>query len=192
MNKENKRKSLFFTLFATFLLIIMALLCVVPTSSVVYASAEEDISVQSDVSTNDVRSRYKTYTPDYVTSNICLDTQYYDSSVVNDTNNGILKDDVYSWSNGANVMNNNINEMVFTLNLRNLSFLGIETFAVGQSSCQYFKEDTSTGIFNAYYLKNVWLSSKDANGSSMNLFLDINVSYKDFYYPFVRDGIFTQ
>lgn len=427
MNKENKRKSLFFTLFATFLMLIISFVCFVPTTIVVYASAEEDISIQSDVSTDDVRTRYKTYTPDYVTSNICLDTQYYDSSVVNDTNNGILKDSVYAWSNGANVMNNNINEMVFTLNLRNPSFylnsqfctyyftiykaskdtstseklfamrfvgcyksgttdpiwalgvkqfafsdetfslvgidknvnsqadrdiyysyssnewiinsieesgytlvnvnagadltdnslpfygdieknihlvmetsnttdeyfvelgwnytdkdnktfdngvpittrcvsvydivkqmndrhelsyltedmqnqaqllindgttrkvqvswlerigetpfatrkydyvevpivnnmispsdvataLGIETFAVGQSSCQYFKEDKATGVFNAYYLKNVWLSSKDANGHSMNLFLDINTSYKDYYYPFVRDGIFT-
>lgn len=429
MNKENKRKNLFFTLSISILLLVLSIICFVPTTMVAKAeTTEEDISVQSDVSTDDVRTRFKEYTSDYVISNICLDTQYYDSSVVNDTNNGILKDNVYSWSNGANVMNNNINELVFTLNLRNPSFylnskfceyyfsiyraskdgstseklfcvryvgcwksgttdpiwavgvkqftfsdevfslvgidknvystadrddyysyssnewiinymensgytlvrlnassslttnaltfygdiekyihlvvetshltdeyfvelgwnytdtddnsydvgtpitsrcvsvydivkqmndrhelsylteemqtqatllindgttqkvqvawlerigetpfarkrydyvevpivnsmispsdvanaLGIETFAVGQSSCQYFKEDTSTGIFNAYYLKNVWLSSKDANGSSMNLFLDINVSYKDFYYPFVRDGIFTQ
>lgn len=69
--------------------------------------------------------------------------------------------------------------------------LGLETLAVGQSSCQYFKYDSTTDTYNAYYLKNVWLSSKDSNGNSMNLFLDINKSYYDYYYPFVRDGIFT-
>ncbi len=69
--------------------------------------------------------------------------------------------------------------------------LGLESLSVGQSPCSYFVLDSS-GVYNAYYLKNVWISSKDANGNSLNYFLDINKSYKEFYDPFVVDGIFTK
>ena len=393
MNKENKRKSLFFTLSATFLLIILALLCFVPTSLVVYASTEDDVSTYADVNVDDISTRFEIYKSNDVINNIPSGVTYYDASLSNDSNNNTLGNDYWSWSAGANVMNNDINKVVFTLNLKytgslaplplgiclyrankdtntsscllelqsvrgssmeyiyikqhsfgsetigypvddnfkwesssvaggftglgyriqslgdscpfygvtnkqlhiivdteyltdtyflsfyinngdqvyrvdskivsvydivsqmkdrdELSYLNeenqaranelltdgtirkiqvswlerigntpfarkrydwveipvttdvispadvidkldIDTFAVGQSSCQYFKEDTNTGIFNAYYLKNVWLSSKDSNGHSMNLFLDINVSYQDYYRPFVQDGIFTE
>lgn len=70
--------------------------------------------------------------------------------------------------------------------------LGINTLSCGESPCTSFTYDEESGIYTAYYNKNVWLSSKDANGKSVNYFLDINLSYKDYYKEMVDDGIFTQ
>lgn len=69
--------------------------------------------------------------------------------------------------------------------------LGLENLNVLQTSCMYFKQDPYTKVYNAYYLKNVWLSSKDANGHSVNMFLDINVSYYEYYHGLLEDGIMT-
>ncbi len=415
MNKENIKNKRFFTLLAIFFAVILSAMCILPTGVVTFASAEENISTQSDVDVNDVFTRYQEYSSSDIISNIPTDIAYYDGSLTNDENNNTLSNGSFHWTSGANVMNNDIGKLVFTLNMDTtdyeycstsasnatagitdkyfvnlyraskdtnsseqllsitwgiveldslvyqltigsyieqstfssesigfgdlvanssnsdnglfyfkiytkkssvpssakyfpfygdtskqlhividteyltdtyfLSFgkyddnketnridskivsvydivkqmqerdeldylnedqqaratelltdatikkiqvswleeiegtpfatkhydwveipvasnmvspsdvattLGKESFAVGSSMCQYFKEDSATGIYNAYYLKNIWLSSKDANGNSMNLFLDINKSYKDYYYPFLRDGIFTQ
>ena len=67
--------------------------------------------------------------------------------------------------------------------------LGLDTMAVMQSSCDYFKYDADEDIYRAYYYKSVWLSAKTADGNSQDLFLDCNLSFKDFYEPLVRDGI---
>ena len=69
--------------------------------------------------------------------------------------------------------------------------MGVDNFNVMQTSCMYFKQDYYTKVYNAYYLQNVWLSSKDANGHSVNMFLDINVSYRDYYMRLVDDGIMS-
>lgn len=408
--KEEKKKRISLLFLSIFLAIMLVLSFLAPPLSRFGVSAEAEIATQADVSTDDVTTRFKTYNKEDITQNI-PQTQYYDTTLTNDSNSNVLSDEWFSWSAGANVMNNNINQIVFTLNLENSLFsdddlylrkymfatlkkaskdtntsedvlslcfyitssmvavyikqsklssetiglytqnefagsdligsnvsdsllsgyvlvagyvrdsttyvpfygdvekqlhfvvetsfltdsyfmtldysfvsktastsvsgaidskivgvydilkqmdekheleylseemqeeaqrvltdetikkiqvswleqigdtpfatkqydwvevsvvsnkispadvavaLDKDSFAVGQSSCQYFQEDTDTGIFNAYYLKNVWLSSKDANGHSMNLFLDINVSYKDYYKKFVDDGIFTR
>lgn len=437
MNTENKRKRLFFTFSITILSLILLIFSAVPTIPIKSTKADENIAILSDVSTDDVRTRYLYYWNDYQINEIkdnLPENQYYDNSSSNDANNNILSDNIYAWSNGVNVLNNDVSKLVFKLNLTNTKYiddpmelylgafyfdlykankdgstatsvlslmylagfnddsegfeawvgikqnsfsserfglcggeyyitysdddsvythfsssqfclaminagytpvmyscgyawttsgqlpffgdiekylyfivdnidftssyfikmnyafcsfndllidsstkcesplcsrmasvynvvnemnerhelsnlteamqvealriitdattekikvswlerigetpfaqrrydyveisvvnntispsdvvtaLGLDTLAVGQSSCQYFKYDSATDTYNAYYLKNVWLSSKDANGNSMNLFLDINKSYYDYYYPFVRDGIFT-
>ena len=67
--------------------------------------------------------------------------------------------------------------------------LGLDTMAVMQSSCDYFKYDSAEDIYRAYYYKSVWLSAKTADGNNQDLYLDCNLSFKDFYAPLVRDGI---
>lgn len=67
--------------------------------------------------------------------------------------------------------------------------LGLDTMAVMQSSCDYFKYDADEDIYRAYYYKSVWLSAKTADGNNQDLFLDCNLSFKDFYEPLARDGI---
>ena len=68
--------------------------------------------------------------------------------------------------------------------------LGVDTLAVMQSSCTSFVHDTDEDIYKAHYLKSDWLSTKTADGESQDIYLDCNLSFRDFYYPFVRDGIF--
>ena len=68
--------------------------------------------------------------------------------------------------------------------------LGVDTLAVMQSSCTSFVHDADEDIYKAHYLKSVWLSTKTADGESQDIYLDCNLSFRDFYYPFVRDGIF--
>ena len=72
------------------------------------------------------------------------------------------------------------------------SALGMSNLNIMQTSCMYFKQDPYSQVYNAYYLKNVWLSSKDANGHSANYFLDINLSYRDYYHKLVEDDVMTQ
>lgn len=67
--------------------------------------------------------------------------------------------------------------------------LGLDTMAVMQSSCDYFKYDSDKDIYQAYYYKSVWLSAKTADGNNQDLYLDCNLSFKDFYEPLARDGI---
>lgn len=67
--------------------------------------------------------------------------------------------------------------------------LGINTMAVMQSACDSFKYDANEDIYKAYYYKSVWLSSKTADGKTQDIYLDCNLSFRDFYYPYVRDGI---
>ena len=68
--------------------------------------------------------------------------------------------------------------------------LGVDTLAVMQSACDSFKYDEDEEIYKAYYYKSVWLSAKTADGETQDVYLDCNLSFRDFYYPFVRDGIF--
>lgn len=67
--------------------------------------------------------------------------------------------------------------------------LGIQTMAVMQSACDSFKYDANNDIYKAYYYKSVWLSSKTASGETQDIYLDCNLSFRDFYFPYVRDGI---
>lgn len=67
--------------------------------------------------------------------------------------------------------------------------LGIQTMAVMQSACDHFVYDANDDIYKAYYYKSVWLSAKTAEGQTQDIYLDCNLSFRDFYYPYVRDGI---
>ncbi len=67
--------------------------------------------------------------------------------------------------------------------------LGIQTMAVMQSACTNFVYDANNDIYKAYYFKSVWLSAKTAEGQTQDIYLDCNLSFRDFYYPYVRDGI---
>lgn len=70
--------------------------------------------------------------------------------------------------------------------------LGLGTLSIMQTPCNSFVYNAEDDIYEAYYLKNVWLSSKDENGHSANYFLDINTSYRDYYGGLLEDGVMTQ
>ena len=49
-----------------------------------------------------------------------------------------------------------------------------------------------TDEYDTYYLKNVWLRTITTDGNYYDYFLDINLSYYDFYQPIVDTGAITQ
>lgn len=69
------------------------------------------------------------------------------------------------------------------------SALGIDTFNVLDSKAYAF--EYQNGIYVVHYLKNVWLRSIAADGNYLDYFLDINLSYEDYYHQFVEDGVFS-
>lgn len=69
------------------------------------------------------------------------------------------------------------------------SALGIETLAVMQSACDSFVYDENEDMYKAHYFKSVWLSAKTSEGESQEFYLDCNLSFRDYYYPLVRDEI---
>lgn len=69
--------------------------------------------------------------------------------------------------------------------------LEVDTIDCLGSNCLSFKYDATTDTYVAYYLKNVWLRSITTDGKYMDYYLDINLSYQDYYYQFVEDGVFT-
>ena len=69
--------------------------------------------------------------------------------------------------------------------------LGIESFDCLGSNCLNFIYDSTTDTYVAKYLKNVWLRSITEDGKYSDYFLDINLSYQDYYYQFVEDDIFS-
>lgn len=70
--------------------------------------------------------------------------------------------------------------------------LSVKDFDVLGCSCYGFEYDSISGVYVGKYLKNVWLSAKTTDGNSANYFLDCNLSYKDYYYQFVTDGVFSE
>ena len=69
--------------------------------------------------------------------------------------------------------------------------LNVDTIDCLGSNCLSFRYDATTDTYVAYYLKNVWLRSITTDGNYMDYYLDINLSYQDYYYQFVEDGVFT-
>ena len=69
--------------------------------------------------------------------------------------------------------------------------LSVPTMGVMQSYCEDFVYDAEKGIYITRYAKSIWLNAKTTDGNNMNYFLDCNLSYYDYYYQFVEDGIFS-
>ena len=69
--------------------------------------------------------------------------------------------------------------------------LGYKNMGVMQSYCGDFIYNSQKGIFTTTYQKSIWLSAKTVDGNNVNYFLDCNLSYYDYYYQFVEDGIFS-
>lgn len=53
-------------------------------------------------------------------------------------------------------------------------------------------EQTSENVFTVTYPCDLWLASKTVDGKTVNHFLNVNVSYQEYFYPFVADGIIEQ
>lgn len=69
--------------------------------------------------------------------------------------------------------------------------LGVESLDVLNS--EFYRFDyISDGLYQAYYLENVWLRAKTTDGHDFDYFLDINKSYEEFYKPFVEAGAMSQ
>ncbi|MCM1043506.1 MAG: hypothetical protein NC350_04800 [Corallococcus sp.] len=63
-------------------------------------------------------------------------------------------------------------------------------FGVMQSYCDTFAYDAATDTYTAVYYKSVYLNAKTVDGNSVNYYLDCNLSFKDYYYEFVKNDIF--
>lgn len=53
-------------------------------------------------------------------------------------------------------------------------------------------EETSEDVWTVKYPCDLWLASKTVDGKVTNHFLNINVSFQEYFYPFVVDGVFSQ
>ncbi|MBQ8284395.1 MAG: hypothetical protein IJX75_04810 [Clostridia bacterium] len=71
-----------------------------------------------------------------------------------------------------------------------VSYLGYELNALG-SNVEGFVYNEEDDVYVAKYYKNVHLVAKTADGNTKNYFLDINLSYYDYYYNMVQDEIFS-
>ena len=69
--------------------------------------------------------------------------------------------------------------------------LGVDLLPVADTSVYRFEKVGDTLVFDAVYLKNVWLRSITVDGKYYDYFLDINLSYEDYYKPFVESEILS-
>ncbi len=80
------------------------------------------------------------------------------------------------------------------------SVLNISNFDVIGTTCKEFLYDETTDTYVAQYYKSVYLTSRTADGNTTNpseqssakYFLDINLSYHDYYYRLVEDKVFSE
>ena len=83
-----------------------------------------------------------------------------------------------------------------TININDVeSALNLDLSKCLDSNAYCFQKDTEEDegeIYRLYYLKDIWLRSFTTDGNYIDTFLDINNSYKDTYYQFVRDEVLTQ
>lgn len=70
------------------------------------------------------------------------------------------------------------------------SALNKATMNVLMSVCMSIDYDSANNIYVAHYAKSVWLNAKTVDGNNLNYYLDCNLSFQDFYKPFVTDGVF--
>lgn len=70
--------------------------------------------------------------------------------------------------------------------------LNCSSFGVMQSYGDDFVYDATTNVYKAVYYKSVYLNAKTVDGNSKNFYLDCNLSFKDYFYPFVQDGTLEQ
>lgn len=66
------------------------------------------------------------------------------------------------------------------------------SFGVMQSTCDKFEYNAETKTYTTVYLKSVYLNAKTADGNSKNFYLDCNVSFEEYFRPFVDDNIMEE
>lgn len=65
-------------------------------------------------------------------------------------------------------------------------------FKVFNSAMYEFRYNSSEDLYEGYYLKSRWLRSMTTDGNYVDYFLDINSNYRQSYYKFVEDGVFSE
>ncbi len=70
--------------------------------------------------------------------------------------------------------------------------LKCKSFGVMQSYGDSFKYNSATNTYTAVYYKSVYLNAKTVDGNSKNFYLDCNLSFEDYFYPFVQNGTLEQ
>lgn len=69
--------------------------------------------------------------------------------------------------------------------------LHCKTFGVMQSYCNRFEYVASTNTYTAVYNKSVWLNAMTVDGKSEPFYLDCNMTFGDYFRPFVKSGIIS-
>lgn len=67
--------------------------------------------------------------------------------------------------------------------------LQCSSFGVMQSTLDKFVYNAKTKTYTAVYLKSVYLNAKTVDGNSKNFYLDCNLSFDEYFSPFVKDDI---
>lgn len=70
--------------------------------------------------------------------------------------------------------------------------LKLKTFGVMQSYYDRFNYDAATDTYSAVYNKSVYLYASTADGKGNRFYLDCNLSFKDYFYSFVKDGVLDE
>lgn len=70
--------------------------------------------------------------------------------------------------------------------------LKCKSFGVMQSYGDSFKYNAATNTYTAVYYKSVYLNAKTVDGNSKNFYLDCNLSFEEYFYPFVQNGTLEQ
>lgn len=66
--------------------------------------------------------------------------------------------------------------------------LKVKSFGVMQSYSDKFVYNAETDTYSTVYYKSVYLNAKTVDGNSKNFYLDCNLSFEEYFKPFVNNG----
>lgn len=66
--------------------------------------------------------------------------------------------------------------------------LKVKSFGVMQSYSDTFVYNATTDTYSTVYYKSVYLNAKTVDGNSKNFYLDCNLSFEEYFKPFVNNG----
>lgn len=70
--------------------------------------------------------------------------------------------------------------------------LKVSAFGVMQSYSDSFAYNAQTDTYSTVYCESVYLNAKTVDGNAKNFYLDCNLSFEDYYKPFVKDGVLEE
>ena len=68
-----------------------------------------------------------------------------------------------------------------------LKAIGYDALTPLGSTLSHFEKSAETGVYVAKYCKNIWLEARGVDGNTLNVFLDCNLSYEDYFNTLKKD-----